>query len=256
MSLLLAIALAVPSAPSGFDHTHALWTEILSDHVRGEGVDYKRLKADSAKLDQYLASLEAVQPEEFAAWRVQEKLAYWIDAYNAFTIRHALDVYPIASLKDVEKGGDQPFWDQEFVPLGKLFPEAGDRKLSLNDVQNRILRPKFKDARVHAALCCGARGSPLLQPEAFVAEKLERQLDGRVEKWLADAGRNRYERDGKRLRLSRIFEWYRDDFARDGGSVKDWVGARAPAAEREWIAQTPELEIAFLDYSWELNDAK
>lgn len=259
MSFVLAIALAASTSPPtvpAFDHTHALWTEVLGAHLRGEDVDYGKLRADHAKLDRYLASLEAVQPEEFAAWKREEQYAFWIDAYNAYTIRHVLDVYPIASPKDVGGEGRKSFWDQEFIPLGKLFPEAGDRKLSLNDLENRILRPKFKDARVHAVLNCASRGCPPLLAEAFVAERIEEQLDLRVEKWLADPARNRYDRDEKRLRVSRIFDWYEDDFVRDGDSVQAWIGARAPRAEREWITATPNLAVEFLEYSWKLNDAQ
>jgi hypothetical protein len=99
---------------------------------------------------------------------------------------------PDRELEGRREGRRPAFWDQEFVPLGKLFPEAGDRKLSLNDVENRILRPKFKDARVHAALCCGARGSPPL-PRGLRRREARAAARRRVASWLARSGRNRYD---------------------------------------------------------------
>lgn len=255
-ALVLSACSTPVAAPSAFDHTHARWTEVLEAHVRGDGVDYKKLKSDHAKLDEYLASLETVMPEEFAGWDREHQYAFWIDAYNAYTLKRVVDAYPIESVKDIVDDDKKELWDQEFIPLGKLFPEAGDRKLTLNDVENRILRPKFKDARVHAAVNCASRGCPPLLPEAFVADRLEKQLDAQVAKWLADTSRNRYEREKKRLRVSKIFEWFREDFERDAGSVRSWIAARAPEAEREWIAATEDLTIEYLDYSWKLNEAK
>ena len=260
MDLLLLVGLAAgtwfPRAPSAFDHSHALWTEVLAARVRGEGVEYEKLKGDRAKLDQYLASLEAVMPEEFAAWERSQRYAFWINAYNAYTIRRVVDAYPVASVKDLVDDEKRSFWDQEFVPLGRLFAEAGDRKLTLNEIENEILRPKFKDARVHAALNCASRGCPPLFDQAFVADRLERQLDQRVARWLSSPASIRYDREAKRLRVSRIFEWYRDDFVRDADSVKAWIAGHAPEAERAWIAGAGDLKIEYLDYSWKLNDAK
>lgn len=260
MNVVLALALATgtdfPLVPSAFDHSHALWTEVLTAHVRGDGVEYEKLKANRAKLDLYLASLETVMPEEFAGWKREQRYAFWINAYNAYTIRRVVDAYPVASVQDLADEDKKSFWDQEFVPLGRLFAEAGDRKLTLNDLENKILRPNFKDARVHAALNCASRGCPPLQDEAFVADRLEKQLDARVTEWLADRSRIRYDRDERRLRVSRIFEWYRGDFVRDGGSLQGWIGPRAPASERAWIAAAEDLKIEYLDYSWKLNDAK
>jgi hypothetical protein len=264
MTALLALVLTTCSTPhvseaapaSTFDHTHALWTEVLKAHVRGEEVRYKQLKADPAPLQHYLATLELVQPEEFAAWTRAQRYAFWINAYNAYTVRRVIEAYPIESVMDLGKDGKIGFWELEYVPLGKLFPEAADRKLTLDEIENKILRPAFKDARVHAAINCAARSCPPLMAEAFVAERLEDQLDARVEKWLADPTRNRFEAEKNRLHLSRLFEWYRDDFVRDAGSIQAWVGSRAPAASREWITSTPDATIAYLDYSWKLNDAK
>ena len=251
--MLLAVLAFSASSLTGFDHSHARWTEILSAHVQGEGVDYKSLKEDRAGLDAYLGSLESVQPEEFAAWSRAQKYAYWIDAYNAYTVKRVVDAYPIASIQDLgdEKG---KVWDQEFIPLGKLFPEAGDEKLSLNDIEHRILRPTFKDARVHAAINCASRGCPPLLAKAFTADRLEDQLDEQVARWLGDPSRNRFDEKAGKVVVSKLFDWFQSDFVRDGGSVRAWLAQHAPEKERAWLSSAEDVAIEFQDYSWKLND--
>jgi len=257
MSLVLALALASFSpAPAPFDHSHALWTEVLDARVRRDGVEYAELKKEPAKLDEYLATLETVMPEEFAAWTVGQRHAFWINAYNAYTVRRVVDAYPVESPKDIVDEEKQDLWHQPFVPLGRLFPEAGDRKLTLNEIQDKILRPIFKDARVHAALNNASRGCPPLLDEAYVPDRLEQQLDARVAAWLADPALTKYDRDAKRLQVSRIFELFRDDFVREGATIKGWIGPRAPEVQRDWIAAAEDLQIEYLGYDWKLNDAK
>jgi hypothetical protein len=251
--LVLALALA---STTDFDHSHRRWTEVLDARARRDGVEYAELKRDPAKLDDYLASLEAVMPEEFAAWSVPQRFAFWINAYNAYTVRRVLDAYPVASPKDVVDEEKQDLWEQAFVPLGRLFPGAGDRKLTLNEIRDKLLRPTFKDARVHAALSDASRSSPPLFGEAYVPDRLEKQLDARVVAWLADPARNRYDRDAKRLQVSMLFERYRDDFVREADTLKSWIGPRAPEVHRDWIAAAEELKIEYLEFDWKLNDAK
>jgi hypothetical protein len=256
---LASIALALSAAPSStsseFDQSHKPWTEVLSACVRGDLFDYKKLKQDRSKLDAYLGSLEAVMPEEFASWKRAQQYAFWIDAYNAYTVKRVVDAYPIDSIKDL--GDDkQSVWAQEFIPLGRLFPEAGDRQLSLNDIENKILRPKFKDARVHAAINCASRGCPQILGEAFIAESLDKQLDAQVERWLGDSTRNYFNPRLEKIAVSKVFDWYRDDFVRDAGSVVGWLATHAPEADREWLATIKDSKLLYMEYSWKLNDVR
>jgi hypothetical protein len=238
---------------AGFDQSHARWTDVLAAHVHGDGIEYKAIQSDRAGLDAYLASLETVMPEEFASWSRAQQFAFWIDAYNAFTVKRVVDAYPIASIQDL---GDatKKVWDQEFIPLGRLFPEAGGNDLSLNDLENKILRPKFKDARVHAAIHCASRGCPPLLARAFVADKLDAELDEQVARWLDDPARNRFDPKAKKIVVSKVFDWFKDDFVRDAGSVQAWIAARAPEKERAWLASANDVAIEFQDYSWKLDD--
>lgn len=251
---MLLVALALLAAPrAGFDQSHARWADVLAAHVHGEDVDYKTIKEDRAGLDAYLASLETVMPEEFASWSRAQQFAFWIDAYNAFTVKRVVDAYPIASVQDIGDGAKK-VWDEEFIPLGKLFPEAAGKDLSLNDLENKILRPKFKDARVHAAIHNASRSSPPLLARAFVAEKLEEQLEEQVARWLDDPSRNRFDAKSNKVVVSKIFDWFRDDFVRDAGSVQAWLEVHAPEKERAWLASAKDVAIELQDWSWKLDD--
>ena len=243
---------ASPPAPARFDHSHAPWTAILKQHVVGDRFDYAALKRDRAPLERYLRALEAVTPAEHDAWTREQRYAFWIDVYNAYTVALVVEKHPVASIKDVSTLFSQ-VWDQELVPLKPLFPAAKGAKLTLNDVEHRILRPVFADARVHAAVNCASVGCPPLRAEAFVAERLDAQLDEQVRAWLADPARNRYDRAQQRIEVSKIFDWFAEDFVRDAGSVQAWIAQYAPPAEREWIAGAKKLAIGYRDYSWKLN---
>jgi hypothetical protein len=235
-----------------FDQHHAVWTSVLAANVSGDRFDYAALAKDRSKLDQYLHSLEAVPADEFGKWTREQQFAFWINAYNAYTISLVAGKYPVESIKDIGSLTKQ-VWDQEFIPLKPLFPEAKGERLSLNDIEQRILRPKFKDARVHAAVNCASQGCPPLRKEAFEAEKLGAQLDEQVRAWLADPARNRYDRAKGKIEVSKIFDWFADDFVRDAGSVQTWIAKYAPPSEAEWLRDAKKLSISFLDYSWKLN---
>jgi hypothetical protein len=251
---LLTSGLAQTSRPArGFDHTHGRWNSVLAAHVQGDRFDYAALKKDRDDLDGYLQDLGKVSPGELEGWTRDERFVFWVNAYNAFTIQRVVDNYPIESIRDI--GTDkESVWDQSFIPLGRLRPALERTKLSLNDIEHKILRPEFKDARVHAAVNCASRGCPPLAAQALKPERLGEQLDDLVRAWLADPGRNRYQRDRGRVEVSRVFEWFVEDFAGQQGGLRGFLARYAPAAEARWIAKADELKIDFLEYDWRLND--
>lgn len=237
---------------AAFDHQP--WNAVLAEHVHGDAFDYGALKKDTAKLDLYLKSLEAVKADEFATWPRNERYAFWIDAYNAYTVKRVVDGYPVASIKDL---GDEKIsvWDREFVPLGALAPDLKKTKLTLNDIENKILRPVFQDARVHAAINCASEGCPPIRASAFVGEELDLQLDAAVKTWLADPKRNRFDAAKNRVEVSQVFEWFRDDFVRDAKSVQAWIATYAPA-DQAWVRDAKKLQIQYVEYSWKLNEKR
>jgi len=267
-TLLLSLALAgsscsepsavtptdTPEAAVAFDQTHALWSEVLAAHVQGDRFDYAKLKKDAAKLDAYLDALRAVTPQELAAWSKDERFAFWINAYNAFTIKKAVSSYPLKSIRDLDRAfGLKSVFDDEFIAMPGHHPDGKDDKLSLNDIENGILRPVFKDARVHAAINCASYSCPALLGRAFAAKDLEAQLDARMKAFVADPKRNRWSADERRFEHSEIFDWFEGDFERDAGSVRAYL---IRYAAPELAAKLKDAKLSSIDYDWSLNDVE
>lgn len=233
-----------------FDQEHRRWTKLLAEHVQGDAVDYVGLKGRRAELQAYLDELAAVTPAQLASWTRDERFAYWINTYNAFCIQLVVDNYPVDSIRDLGGKLFGRVWDKEYIPLAAHHPDGDDDPLSLNDVEHEILRPRFADARLHAAVNCASVSCPPLRPEAFVAERLDAQLGEQMRGFLADDARNRFDRDAREANVSEIFDWFAADFERDAGSVRAYLARFAPG-DGSWIR---EADLDYLDYDWSLND--
>ncbi len=257
LGLLLMLACATP-AWAQFDHSHARWNGLLQKHVRwlDDGVqsrvDYAGLLAERATLKQVLAAYSAVTPAEFAGFDRAQQMAFLINAYNAFTVELILTHltrYPdLKSIKDLGSLFSGPWKIQFFTLLGK--------QRNLDWIEHEQLRPTFADPRIHAAVNCASIGCPALRPEAFVAPKLDAQLDDGMRRFLADRTRNRVA-NGK-LELNPIFKWYREDFeAGRPGGLAGFMAAYAaqlggtPTEQQQ--VRDRQLPIVFLDYDWSLN---
>lgn len=265
LTLLLALStlacaerveLALPAARAPvqgvpFDQEHARWTSVLERYLRDGRVDYERLGRERGELDQYLLELRAVGREDFASWTREQRYAFWINAYNAFTVHLVLSRYPVESIRDIGTALS-PVWKKEFVPLGHLYGAGTTDLISLDTIEHRILRPEFEDARVHAAINCASLSCPPLASEAYRAESLEAQLDAGVLRWLSDPSLNRFDADARRAEVSAIFDWFEEDFVRDAGTVRAWIAEHGPESAR-WVAEG-ELDLRHLDYDWSLND--
>lgn len=182
------------AAAAAMDHSD--YQGVLSAHVNAQGnVDYAAVKAAGA-LDSYLTALQtAAEPAEQAA-----KMAFWINAYNALTIDLIADNFPLSSIRELD-GGD-PWESRRFTVAGQL--------VTLNHIEHMILRP-MGDARIHAAVNCASRGCPPLYPEAFTSAGLNTQLSAVSTAWLKGNGVT-VDADSSTVSLSKIFEWYGDDF--------------------------------------------
>ena len=239
-------------ASTEFDHAHTLWTEVLRAHVKGDGFDYAALKQDPSKLEAYLELLHAVSPAELEGWTEAQRFAFWIDVYNAHTIRLMIENYPLKSIRKLDGAfGIKSVFDKEFIPMRAHHPGGKDEDLSLNDVEHEILRKQFKDARVHAAINCASKSCPPLRDEAFVAERLDAQLEQQMRALVNDPSRNRFDREKEELRISEIFEWFAEDFEREAKSVKEYLVRFAPPDQAEFIRGA---KLRHLDYDWDLND--
>lgn len=256
-------ALPAQAQPSGFDHGHAAWTALPRKHVRlvrgGQAtqVAYAGFKADRAALKAYLDSLSAVGESSFAAFGRAQQMAFLINAYNAFTVELILTRWPkLESIKDLGSLLQSP-WKPKWVPL------LGG-KVSLDDIEHAMLRQRgrYDDPRVHFAVNCASIGCPALREEAFDAARLDAQLDEQALRFMSDRTRNRYDAAAGRLQVSKIFDWFGEDFRlghRGIASLPAFLAryaevlADAPA-DRERI-RSGQAGIGFLDYDWKLNDA-
>lgn len=236
-----------------FNHQHTLWNEILKKHVdtdRGVSrVDYQAIQRNQAALNQYLEELESVSLEEYQGWSKPQRLAFLINAYNAFTVKLIVDNYPVDSIKDLGGWLSSP-WKKEFFTL------LGEEK-HLDNIEHDIIRMEFNEPRIHFAVNCAAVGCPPLRQEAFVAERLDQQLEEATRVFLMDERKNRYDPLNQRLELSSIFKWYGIDFEKKAGSVEAFV---APYLTKNLQAQERirrrEVKIRYFDYDWSLNEQK
>ncbi len=219
---------------------HLIWDSLLQEHVTEEGlVDYQGFLRDSARLNEYLTLLSNHHPNE-QHWSRNERLAYWINAYNAFTVDLILEHYPLESIKDIKNG--IPFintvWDIKFI-------EIEERTYDLNNIEHGIIRPKFEEPRIHFAVNCASISCPKLQDFAFTAKQLDQQLNQAAREFLADDSKNKISRG--QVALSKIFSWYGGDFKTEGQSLIEYINQYSPVEVDE------DAEVDYMDYNWALN---
>lgn len=232
----------LPARSNGVDH--ALFTQVLAAHVKNGVVDYKAIKADP-RFSQYIAVLQKSNPETLTG---DEKLAFWINAYNAFTIRYVLDKYPIKSLMNklsyVTGGGT----------FKTKFIEINGRKYSLNDIENDIIRP-MGDPRIHFALVCGAKSCPPLRAEAYVAGRLSEQMNEQGRLFMSQPDKNRFDLDKNEIAISKIFDWFKDDFRKHGKSELEFISAFLPPEQaQKLLARAATIKVKYTEYDWDLNE--
>lgn len=207
------------------------WDAVLREHVHDGRIDYAALHADAEGRAQLTAFLD-----EVAQMPESEPLASWLNAYNALVAQFVLERYPLGSVMDVP----------DFFSELKLTVAGEER--SLDDVENRVIRPRFTDSRVHLALNCGAASCPPLPAEAFVQARLDAQLDALCRAGVANEDHVRVV--GDRLEVSELFFWFADDFERDAGSVVGWLKRYGGSR----LADVPDdVELVKIPYDWKLG---
>ncbi|GGI56667.1 DUF547 domain-containing protein [Winogradskyella haliclonae] len=210
---------------------HDVLNTLLQTHVSKNGnVNYKNIKAQRTELYNYIKLLTDNTPTD--TWSREDKLAYWINAYNALTVDLILKNYPLKSIKDIDKPWDQRLW------------KFGDKWLNLNDIEHQILR-KMDEPRIHFAIVCASFSCPKLLNEAYTASNLEEQLTRVTKEFLADEDRNNISENN--LKLSKIFKWFAKDF-KTNGSLIDFLN------EYTEVEISSKAKKSFKDYNWDLND--
>lgn len=260
----LCALLWAPLANAAFDLRHPAWDALLKQQVVvapggvASTVRYAALRADPKPLRSYLASVSAVTPQEYAGWTRNDRLAFLINAYNAFTIDLVLTRYPdLKSIKDLGSVFQSP-WKRKFFTL------LGEQR-SLDDVEHGLIRAPgaFDDPRIHVAVVCASVGCPMLRDEAWVGERLGAQLDDAMRRFLSDRSRNRFDAASATMSVSKLFDWYRADFEHGHAGIDSLqslfiryagVLGTTPAAQAE--IRSGRFKIGFLDYDWSLNDTR
>lgn len=260
MKRLIALALALFAAlaqAQAFDHQYAAWDALLKKHVRWlpdnkqSRVDYAGFAKDRAELKKVLDAMSAVPKAEFDGFSREQRMAFLINAYNAFTVEVILTKYPdIKSIRELGLFNRGPWKNEFFSLLGA--------KHHLDWIEHEELRPKYADPRVHAAVNCASIGCPALRTEAFSAARLEGQLEDGMMRFMGDRTRNRVA-DGK-VQVSSIFKWFKEDFEKGQkgfAQVEDvfakYAAQLSDKPEEQAALKAKSLPVAFLDYDWSLN---
>jgi hypothetical protein len=218
---------------------HTIFSDLLKKHVNNGAVDYAGLKTNEAMIDRYLKVLEDVAPDKLSR---NEQLAFYINAYNAWTIKLILSGYPgIKSIKDLATWPDSP-WKKEICRInGKV--------MTLDHIEHNILRPRFKDPRIHFAVNCASKSCPKLRPEAFQASILDKQLDDAAQSFINDPKQNYLK--GKKLYVSKIFKWFSSDFNNDIAGF--FLRYADKDLKKRLMAKQNRVKVRFLYYDWMLN---
>lgn len=232
--LFFAFTLFAQQVPS-----HQQWNNLVKKHVNAAGmVNYKGFLADKTALDSYLDLLSKSAPKN--SWSDNDQKAFWINAYNAFTVALIIKHYPVKSIKDIAGKIykiNTP-WDIKFITIG-------GKKYDLNNIEHSILRKKYDDPRIHFALVCASVSCPKLRNEAYTGAKLEAQLEDAGKTFLNDKSKNNISAGA--ASLSKYFSWYKGDFTKNG-TLEDFINKYAQTKINK------NTKISYLDYNWNLNE--
>ena len=260
--ILIVSSILVPSIPLlgspelsvGFDHS---WLDrVLSAYVDDQGlVDYSGLKEKSGDLEAYVKLLEGMSPKSHPKRfpTNAHKLAYWINAYNAFVLKGVVDAYPVRSVKDIKMLSG--FFNRTHFT-------AGGQPYTLDDIEHNILREEFKEPRIHAAINCASLGCPRMEQAAYEPQTLEERLDEAMKLFIRESRNVRIDRERKVLVMSKILDWFQNDFTEwymknhgaKEAAVTDYLKLYLPKADRDFLEQHSDVKIEYNDYDWTLND--
>jgi hypothetical protein len=243
-AILLVLSLSAVTSSQTIASTalaidHSLFGELLKKYVKDGKVNYAGIKTEEVKLKRYLAILEDVNPERLSR---NEQFAFYINAYNAWTIKLILTKYPdIESIRELGFLNAGP-WKKKVVRLK-------DETVSLDHIEHDILRPRYKDPRVHFAINCAARSCPPLRSEPYLADILDQQLDRATRSFINNPKSYRF--DGKVFYVSRIFKWFSEDFNED--ALGYYLQYAAGDLKKKLGSQSEKVNVKYLEYDWSLN---
>ncbi|MEX2473306.1 MAG: DUF547 domain-containing protein [Gemmatimonadota bacterium] len=246
--LLFWLAAPTAAQQDGARFDHGIFDRLLAAHVTPEGlVDYDAF-ASSAELETYLESLAKA---DIALLPVPERLALWINAYNAYTIELINRHDERESIRNINKAlgfirGKGP-WKERFANVGGY-------EYTLDEIEHDVIRPRFEEPRIHFALVCAAVGCPQLRNEAYTAERLDEQLDEQARDFLLDhPDKNRVDVEARTVYLSPIFDWYREDFPEGREELGRYLASYLPEGAARDMLESGDFDVEFTHYDWSLN---
>lgn len=211
------------------------FNEILQKNVDKSGiVDYKSIKSNETKLDDFLSYLNETSVKE--EWSDNKEKAFWINVYNAYTLKIILNNYPLKSITNISVKG-KTAWKTPFV-------KVGGKTYTLDYVEHQILRKKFNDPRIHVGVNCASGSCPKLGNIAFTETNIEKELERLMKEFINDSSRNKLTE--KKLQISEIFNWFKEDFTKEG-SVIDYINKYSN------LEISKKARIKYLSYDWSLN---
>ena len=249
---LLVILLC--SSAQAFDHTYQEYAKVLHEYVKDGRVNYAALQKNRTGIDRFVKDLNSVSATEYQSWPKEQQLAFWINAYNGWFLQIVIDRYPIRGRRLI--GALYPensvqrivgIWDN-------IKTQAAGRTVSLNDIEHKIIRPIFKEPRIHFAIVCASVGCPALRSEPLLPQGLSEQLDDATRRFVNDPNKVRWNAKSKKLELSPIFDWFADDFKNTGGAVA--FVQRYASEHLAAVLKSQTVRVQYLDYDWSLNDVQ
>lgn len=228
ISLILLLSFHLQSQTKEYDL-------LLQTHVDKNGnVEYKNLKKDESKLAAYLSFLDKTTPTK--DWSSNKTKAFWINAYNAYTLKIILDNYPLKSIMNIKENGKDA-WN---IPFAKV----GGKKYTLNQIEHEILRKDFNDPRIHVGVNCASGSCPQLGNFAFSEDNIDAELERLMKLFINDKNRNIITE--KKIQVSKLFEWFKEDFTKNG-SLIEYLNKYSTTKINK------KAKIRFLEYDWSLN---
>lgn len=256
--LLLSGPVGAPPFPA------PAYDSILTDFVDDNGlVDYAKLTAHQTRLDEACASFAEFDRAKYEAWTEDDRIAFWLNAYNAFTLKLIVDNYPIKPSTGKTK---YPANSIRQIPGAweHVKFKAVDRDVTLDEIEHKILRVEFHDARIHMALVCAAMSCPKLGREPYRGDKLDAQLDSQAHAFLSDLRKFHIDREANEVWVSPIFDWFVDDFL--PGATKKYprhvaqqkslaaFASKYVSAEDARYLENGKYTVKYFEYDWTLNE--
>ncbi len=264
-SVFSSQTLAAESQKQGFDYSD--FADALKINVDDAGmVNYRKLKAEPQKLRAFITELRNFDRKDFDKWNDNEKIAFWLNAYNALTLKAIIDNYPIKS----------SFFKSRIYPKNSIRQIAGvwdkikfkvmGQNLTLGHIEHKILRVKFNEPGIHMAMVCAAMGCPSLRNKPYTDDKLQKQLDDQTRRFLANPAKFKIEGTHDRIYLSPIFKWFAVDFIKKYGpkknigrhnkeesAVLNFIASYLDKAQKDYVL-AGKFKIKYLKYDWSLNE--